>query len=95
MDTNNQKQIDLSALSPSARKDVESWVVNTVKIKLIKKFEQILEMEGKSNLRELFLVPVFTIKELTLRVTENAPELLTVYYKELFSALDEAGGKLR
>lgn len=95
MDTNNgQKQLDLNQLTPAARKDIESWIVNTVKLKLIKNFEAILETPGRSNLRQLFLVPIFTINELTERVKDNAPELLTVYFKTLFSALDEAGHKL-
>ena len=91
---NGHKNLDLSQLKPAARKDIESWIVNTVKIKFIKKFEEILETPGKSNLRSLLLVPVFTIAELNQRVKENAPELLTIYYKELFEAMDEAGDKL-
>ena len=87
--TNGQFQLDLSELSSKAHSDVESWIVNTVKIKLIKKFEAALETPGRSNLRELLLVPLFTVKELTGRVKEFAPELLTVYFKELFAAVDE------
>lgn len=88
------KQIDLNKLTPKARQDIESWVVNTVKIKLIRKFEELMENEGRSNLRKLLLAPVFNIQEMSERVKTNAPELLTAYYKELFKALDEAGGKL-
>jgi len=91
---NGQKQLDLYKLTPSTRKDIESWIVNTVKIKLIRKFEEILETPGKSNLRTLLLVPMFTIAELNQRVREYAPELMTVYFKELFSALDDAAKKL-
>ena len=91
---NGPKQLDLNSLTPTVRRDIESWIVNTVKIKLIRKFEEILETPGKSNLRQLLIVPIFTISELTSRVASNAPELLTVYYKELFAALDEAGGKI-
>lgn len=94
MNTNDNNQIDLNKLSPKARQDVESWIVNSVKLKLIKKFEELMEAEGKTNLRQLFLVPIFTISELSNRVKENAPELLTVFYKELFVAMDEAGSKL-
>ena len=91
---NGQKQLNLDILTPAARKDIESWVVNTVKIKLIRKFEEILEIDGKSNLRKLFLVPVFSIVELTDRIKNNAPELLTVYYKELFASLDDVSDRL-
>ena len=91
---NGQKQLDLNRLKPAARRDIESWIVNTVKIKLIRKFEQVLETPGRSNLRTLLLVPMFTIAELSGRVKEYAPELLTIYYKELFAALDEAGKRL-
>ncbi|KKS95404.1 MAG: hypothetical protein UV73_C0018G0017 [Candidatus Gottesmanbacteria bacterium GW2011_GWA2_43_14] len=87
-----QKQ--LSLLTPHARRDVESWVVNTVKIKVLKKFEEYLELDGLKNLRMLLLAPVFTIKELTDRVKEQAPEIATLYFKELFQAMDEVEGKL-
>ena len=53
-------QSELDKMPPHSRKELESWIVNSVKINLIKKFEQILEIEGKSNLRKLLLVPVFT-----------------------------------
>lgn len=89
------KQLDLSQLRRDVRSDVESWIINTVKIKLIRKFEAILETPGKSNLRQLLIVPIFTIGEMTGRIREFAPELLTVYYKELFAAMDAAGEKLR
>ena len=73
---------------------MEEWVVNSVKIKLIRKFEGILEMEGKSNMRKLFLAPIFRISEMTARIKQLAPELLTVYFKELMTALDDAGKRL-
>lgn len=81
-------------MTPLARHDVESWVVNTLKLKMIRKFEEILELEGKSNLRKLLIVPVFTLKELTERIESNAPELKTLFFKELFVTLDEAEKKL-
>ena len=88
------KITDLSQLTPVKRRDIESLIVNTVKVKLIGKFEEILETPGKSNLRELLIVPIFSIEELTQRVKSNAPELLTVYYKELFAVIDEVGAKI-
>ena len=94
MNNQNKLQLDLNSIHPTQRKEIEELVVNTVKTKIIKKFEAILEMEGKSNIRKLFLAPVFTIVELNQRVQKQAPELLTVYFKELFTALDEAGQKL-
>ncbi|OGG02946.1 hypothetical protein A2W14_02090 [Candidatus Gottesmanbacteria bacterium RBG_16_37_8] len=86
-------QTELTLMSPVKRRDLESFIVNTVKIKLIKRFEEILENDGRSNLRQLLLVPVFSISELGKRITDNAPELTTLYYKELFAAFDEAGSK--
>ncbi|OGG05672.1 hypothetical protein A3D05_00995 [Candidatus Gottesmanbacteria bacterium RIFCSPHIGHO2_02_FULL_40_24] len=87
-------QSELDKMPPHSRKELESWIVNSVKINLIKKFEQILEIEGKSNLRKLLLVPVFTVSELTVRIKENAPELLTLFYKELFTVYDDASRRL-
>ena len=86
-------QAELSLMSAHKRRDLESFIVNTVKIKLIKRIEEILETEGKSNLRQLLLVPVFSISELSQRIASNAPELSTLFYKELFAAFDEAGSK--
>ena len=94
MNNGQSKQLDLTSLPLNHRKEVEEFVVNSVKINLIRKFENILETPGKSNLRQLFLVPLFTVSEMTDRVSKNAPQLLTVYYKELFAALDDAGTKL-
>ena len=86
-------QAQLNLMSETKKRDLESFIVNTVKIKLIKRFEEILEIEGKSNLRQLLLVPVFSISELSRRIAEKAPELTTLYYKELFAAFDEAGNR--
>ncbi|MBI5451933.1 hypothetical protein HY945_00555 [Candidatus Gottesmanbacteria bacterium] len=83
-----------SSLSPSIRKDVESWVVNSLKVKMIKKLDNLLEVEGRVNARKLFLVPVFTIAELSKRVNESAPEIKTFFYKELITTIDEAESKL-
>lgn len=87
-------QLDLNSIPFKHRREVEEWIVNTVKIKLVRKFEAILEMEGKSNMRKLFLVPVFKITEMTERIKTTAPELLTVYFKELIGAIEEAGQRL-
>lgn len=84
----------LAKIHPKTRREVESWIVNSVKIKLIKKFEAILEVDGKSNLRKLLLVPVFTIPELSERIKTYAPELMTMYYKELFTVIDDANQRL-
>ncbi|MBI4990699.1 hypothetical protein HZB96_01240 [Candidatus Gottesmanbacteria bacterium] len=83
-----------SSLSPSIKKDVESWVVNSLKVKMIKKLDNLLEVEGRVNARKLFLVPVFTIAELSKRVNESAPEIKTFFYKELITTIDEAESKL-
>ena len=87
-------QQQLSHLSPVAQRDIESWVVNTVKIRILKKFEGFLEAEGMKNLRNLLLSPVFSLKELSGRIKEQAPEITTLYFKELFKAMDEVEGKL-
>lgn len=64
-------------------KDLETWVVNSVKVKMVTKMDNYLEREGRINLRKLFLVPIFSISELEKRVKETAPEMKTVFYKEL------------
>lgn len=80
-------KIDL--LPEDTKQDLEAWVVNTVKVKLIKKLDSCLDNRGKMNLRKLFLVPVFAVADLEKRVLENGPEMRTVFYKELFEALAE------
>lgn len=84
---------------PAARvanlnKDLESWVVNSLKVKMIKKLDGLLENDGRDNVRKLFLVPVFTISELKKRVEETAPEIKTFFYRELFETVEEAGKKI-
>lgn len=80
-------------MEPLSR-DLEAWVVNTVKVSMIKKMEQMLEKSGQKNLRTVFLVPLFTISDLTYRVTELAPELRTMYFKELIEAMDKLKTRL-
>ena len=79
----------LASLSPALRLEVESWVVNSVKVKMIKKLDNLLEDEGRANARKLFLVPVFTISQMTKRIEESAPEMKTFFYQELLSTLSE------
>lgn len=80
----------LNRLNPVVRQEVEAWVVNSVKVKMIKKMDNLCETEGKMNARKLFLVPVFNISDLTKRVVEQAPELKTFFYKELTEILNDA-----
>ena len=84
---------DISNISPSAKRDMESYVVNSLKVKIIKNLDNILEFEGKRNLRRLFLSPVFTVNELTKRVKDIAPEMMTYYFRELILIFDEAESK--
>ena len=79
----------LSFMTPSLQKEVESWVVNTLKVKMIKKLDNLLEKEGKVNARKLFLVPLFTIDELSKRVEEQAPEMKTFFFRELINTVAE------
>ena len=83
----------LSSLPPSFVQEVEAYVVNSVKVNLIKKCDALLEKEGRLNLRKLFLVPVFTISELTRRIEETAPEMKTFFYKELIAMVKETEKK--
>ncbi len=84
----------LSRLNPQIAREVETWVVNSVKVKMITQMDKLLETEGKVNARKLFLVPIFKIDEMTKRVQEQAPELKTIFYKELLSTLSEAEQRL-
>lgn len=79
--------IQLSRLSPAIRSEVEAWVVNTVKLAMVKKLDSFCEKEGKINARKLFLVPIFSISELKKRVEKNAPEIKTLFYQALMDAI--------
>lgn len=85
---------DFSVSNPRIRQEVELWVVNSVKVKMIKKMDNLCDTEGKVNARKLFLVPVSNISELSKRVQEMAPELKTLFYKELSSTIGEAEKRL-
>lgn len=69
-------------------------MVNSVKVKIITQMDKLLETEGKVNVRKLFLVPIFNIEELSKRVETQAPELKTLFYKELLSTISEAEQRL-
>ncbi len=84
----------LSRLNTQIAREVETWVVNSVKVKMITKMDSLLETEGKMNVRKLFLVPIFNIEEMAKRVQEQAPELKTLFYKELLVTLSEAEQRL-
>lgn len=75
-------------------KEIEEWVVNSVKLKMINKLERLLERKGKDNLRQLFLVPVFTVCEMEERVAANAPEIKTLFYKVLSEVISQAEKKI-
>ena len=79
---------------PGEKKDIEAWVVNTVKISMIKKMSSVLEKSGIANLQIVFLVPLFTISDLTYRVNDLAPELRTIYFKELIFTMDKLKSRL-
>ncbi len=79
----------LSRLNPQIAREIETWIVNSVKVKMIKKMDNLLETDGKVNVRKLFLVPIFDIPGMTKRVDEQAPELKTLFYKELSKSIVE------
>lgn len=78
----------------SRQQEIEQWVVNTVKLKMVNRFQRFLEKEGRVNLRKLFLAPVFTICELENRVNSYAPEMKTLFYKVMFETITQAEKKL-
>lgn len=70
--------------------DIEIWIVNTIKVRMVTKLEKYLEFQGRENLRKLFLVPVFSLGELIKRVEERGPEIKTLFYKELDEVITQA-----
>lgn len=95
MITENTLLESLSSLPASLRKEVEAFVVNSIKVKMIKKLDSLLEVEGRVNARKLFLVPIFTVKEMTQKVEKEAPEIKTLFYKELFEVMWETRSKIK
>lgn len=87
--TNQSFDSLLSRLNPVIKQEVETWVVNSIKVKMITKMDKLCQTEGKVNARKLFLVPIFNIEELSKRVEKQAPELKTLFYKELVNTLQE------
>lgn len=85
---------ELAHLPLSQRSEIESWIVNNLKVKILRKFESYFDQEGVKNLKELLLVPLFTVSDLSERVKTLAPELKTLYFKELVSAFEEAEERL-
>lgn len=84
----------LLSLPAPVRGEVESWVVNSVKIKMIKKLDNILDTDGKSNARKLFLTPIFSVSEMMDKVSEEAPEIKTYFFRELALTIEEAEQRL-
>lgn len=84
----------LNSLTPLIQREVEVWVVNSVKVAMIKKLDTLLEGEGRLNARKLFLTPEFTISGLKKRVDEQAPEMKTLFFRELTSACEEVEKRL-
>ncbi|MBI2616548.1 hypothetical protein HYW55_00240 [Candidatus Gottesmanbacteria bacterium] len=79
-----------SQLPASQKIAIEEWVVNSVKVKMIRKLDTLVDTTGQVNSRKLFLVPLFSIRDLMKRVDEIAPELRTFFYKELSLTISEA-----
>ena len=73
----------LSVLPSPIDREVEVWVVNSVKVAMIKRLDLLLEGEGRLNARKLFLTPEFTISGLKKRVEEQAQEIKTLFFREL------------
>jgi hypothetical protein len=84
----------LSVLPSPIDREVEVWVVNSVKVAMIKRLDLLLEGEGRLNARKLFLTPEFTISGLKKRVEEQAPEIKTLFFRELVSACEEVEKRL-
>ena len=82
--------LKMSQQTPQRKREIEEWIVNSLKIKIIRKLEYLLEGQGKKNLSQLFLAPVFSVEEMTQRVQTFAPEMKTFYFKELIGVYDEA-----
>jgi len=89
----NQPGSILSRLDPQIAREIETWVVNSVKVKMINKLDKLCETEGKINARKLFLVPIFNISDMAKRVEKQAPELKTLFYRELAITLQEVGSR--
>lgn len=85
---------ELAHLPDKHRSEIESWIVNNLKVKILRKFESYFDQEGVKNLKELLLVPLFTVSDLSERVKTLAPELKTLYFKELVSVFEEAEERL-
>lgn len=83
-----------ASLSPLVRREIEAWVVNSLKVKMIRKLDNLVETPGRINARKLFLVPIFTVAELAKRIEESAPELKTIFFKELTEIISEAERKM-
>lgn len=89
-----EKLESLQEKSPELKSDLEAWVVNSVKVKMLEKYSRHFVAEGISNLRQLFLAPIFEINELVDRVNGQGIELKTLFYKELMDALAEVENKI-
>lgn len=90
----NQNQIqkdsgNLTLFQTQLQREMEAWVVNTLKVKMIRKLDRLLLKEGKINSRKLFLVPIFSITDLFKRIETQAPEIKTMFFKELAQTMDE------
>ena len=91
------KSLDSSkfnSLTPLIKGEVEVWVVNSVKVAMIRKLDKLLDSEGKLNARKLFLTPELTISGLKKRVDEQAPEISTFFFRELVSACEAVEKRL-
>lgn len=84
----------LSSLPSPIDREVEVWVVNSVKVAMIRKLDKLLDSEGKLNARKLFLTPEFSISGLKKRVDEQAPEISTLFFRELVSACEAVEKRL-
>lgn len=89
-----EKLAALQVTSPALKTDLEAWVVNSVKVKMLEKYSRHFETDGVKNLRELFLAPIFEIPELADRVNGQGVELRTLFYKELMECLAEIENKI-
>ncbi len=80
---------DKTLVSVLKDSDLEAWVVNTLKVRMIAKLDSLLEAEGRINARKLFLVPIFTISEMSKRIEKEAPEMKTYFFRELSNILEK------
>ena len=79
----------LAKIPVSMQEEVEVLMVNMLKLRMIRKLETHLTREGQDKVWNVFLVPIYSLRDLTEYIEIRAPELKTIYYKELHKVVSE------